>query len=304
MINANSLRVVSPIATTDAMLTSSSIAETDYTAWDNFTAYSAGTRVRRVTTNIHRVYECIQAHTGRDPLTLANETHWALVGPTNRWAMFDLRSGTLSTASTSIDVQIAPGLIDSLALVEITAVSARVRMTDTPHGTFYDRTFTLIERDVTNYTDWFFAPFKQRKTLLLTDLPRVSGATVRVTLTSGGTVSLGALLVGRSTVIGDVMARARVQVVDYSRKDVDQFGQTTIVERPSARSMNLEVLVASSRADEVIDALDELRNKISFFAVGSETGYRSLQILGWPEFDASINGPTFTTIAGKIQGIT
>lgn len=304
MITARSLSVVTPTAITDAMLVSSSIAETDYAVYAGGTTYASGDRVIVTTAGVHKVYESLQgSNLGHDPTLAASAAWWVQVSATNRWAMFDLSSGSISSAASSIDVEIAPGVIDALALVDVQASSARVRMSDALHGTFFDRTDTLVTRDVRSYTDWFFAPFRQRRTLYLADLPRVSSAVVRVTLT-GGAVELGTLLVGRSTVLGDVLVEARVHVIDYSRKDVDAFGQATLIERPSARQMDLNVVVPSARFDDVVDVLDERRNQVSFWAVGGANGYRSLQILGWPEFDASVRGTNLSTIAGQIKGIT
>lgn len=304
MISASSFSVVSPVVITDAMLVSSTIAETDHTAWSSGTAYTVGTRVRYVAANVHSVYECVEANTARDPTAAANAQYWALVGPTNRWGMFDLQTSSVSTAAGSVDVELTPGLIDAVALDGLVGSSVRIRMTDGPHGTFYDKTFSLLERDVYDYTTFFFAPFRQRRTLYVPGLPLVSGATLRITLSGGGSVSLGTLAVGRSSLIGQVRVDAELSLLDYSRQETDAFGRTLFVRRLSARQMRLSIHASSRRIDEVVDILDERRSQVSFWAVGAESGYRSLQILGWHEFGATVHGPEHSTINCTVKGIT
>ena len=58
---SNPLRILNPLTVTDSILTSSSLAETDYAAWNAATAYNAGDRVIR--TSVHRIYERVIAGT-------------------------------------------------------------------------------------------------------------------------------------------------------------------------------------------------------------------------------------------------
>lgn len=307
---ASELRVVTPVAITDAMLTSSSIAETDHTAWNSGTTYAVADRVRVVAANRHEVYESLQAgNTNKDPTLASNAAWWALVGPTNRWAMFDASGGTVSTAATSIDVQLLPGRIDTLALLDVDAATARVRMSTPADGTFYDRTWTLTGGTdaVGDWWEYFYSPIGQQRTLVVPSLASIGDATVRITLDrASGTVSLGTLVVGQSISIGVVQAGARPGIVDFSVKSADNFGRTTLVQRAFAKRTDLSMIVERARVDAVINKLASLRATLALWAVGGAgTRYDALQVYGWfKDFDVTISSPTYSALSLQIEGIT
>lgn len=306
---SSELRVVTPVAITDAMLASSSIPETDYTAWNAGTIYAAGTRVRVVATNRHEVYESLQAsNTGRDPTLPANAAWWALVGPTNRWAMFDASGGTVSTAAASIDVQLTPGRIDTLALLDVDAATARVRMSTVADGTFFDQTYTLTGATdaVSDWWEYFYAPIGQQRTLVVPNLASISDATVRVTLErASGNVGLGTLVVGQSASIGVVQAGVRPGIVDFSVKNTDTFGRTTLTQRAFAKRTDMSVIVERARVDAVINRLTSLRATLALWSVGGAgTRYDALQVYGWfKDFDVTISSPTYSALSIQIEGI-
>ncbi|WP_414903488.1 hypothetical protein ACMT1E_05335 [Sphingomonas flavalba] len=118
------MKLIRPTTITDAMLTSSTIPENDHPAWATGTAYVTGNRV--ILTSTHRRYEALTASTGVNPTS--DPTKWLDLGPTNRWAMFDDRVGTAATRTGSLEVVLAPGAIDAVALIDTDAESATVTL--------------------------------------------------------------------------------------------------------------------------------------------------------------------------------
>ena len=59
------MKIIAPFELTGAMLTSSTVPETDYAEWAAGTAYSVGQKVIRLTT--HRAYEALTSSTGKVP---------------------------------------------------------------------------------------------------------------------------------------------------------------------------------------------------------------------------------------------
>ena len=113
------MKLIRPTALTDAMLSSSTAPENDYAAWGSGTAYAVGARV--ILTSTHRRYEALAASTGVNPAS--DPTKWLDIGPTNRWAMFDQRVGTATTRAGSLQVVLAPGATDGVALIDTNAES-------------------------------------------------------------------------------------------------------------------------------------------------------------------------------------
>lgn len=65
------MKIIRPAAITDSVLFSSNVAEADYTAFSAATIYSAGTRVRFVGSDIHKIYESITGSTSTVTMTIA-----------------------------------------------------------------------------------------------------------------------------------------------------------------------------------------------------------------------------------------
>ena len=250
------MQIIDPVSITDAMLVSSSLPETDYAAWNAGTAYAVGNRVIRTTT--HSVYQRLVA--GTTPTVPELDTvNWQRVGPTNRWAMFDQATGTASTGATSITFTIAPGLVRALALLDLDATSVDIVMTDGA-STVYSRTVSLSAGDgVTDWYDYFFAPIVLRRTLVLTDLPPYANGQITITVHGGSTVNVGTVAVGTLYDVGGTRYGMSLGMVDYSKKDTDAFGATTIVERPFAKRMTVPLAIKPSMVDEVARRLQLLR---------------------------------------------
>lgn len=308
-MSVSEMQVITPVVITDAMLTSSSIAETDYAAWSNATTYSSGQYVIVTTAGVHKVYQSLQgSNLNKDPTNAANAAWWAEVSPTNRWKMFDQASGTVSTDSSSIDVTLAPGRVDSVALLDVDAYQARLRISTPADGTFYDQTWTLTGATdvVGDWYDYFYAPIGQLRTLAVTGLTAVTDASVRVTLTrSGGTVSVGTFVVGTATYLGEARYGVRAGIIDYSTKSTDSFGRTTVVQRAYAKRMNVDVLVLSSHLDMLTNKLADLRATLGVWIAGAaDHTFDALKIYGWfKDWEVTIPGPTYSSLTLQVEGI-
>lgn len=243
------MKIIKPVAITAAKLVSSSISENDHAAWSASTAYAKGERV--ILTSTHSIYQRLEAGTSAGSPDVDPE-NWQRVGPTNRWAMFDRAVGSLSTATDTISVTLAPGIVRALALVDVAAAEATVTMTD-GSDTVYTRTVDL--RDESNVIDWesyFFGDFLVRKTVMtLTDLPPYLHGQVTITLNGSGPVSVGTVAVGSLFNLGVTVHGMSLGIIDYSVKSTDAFGVTSVVERAWAKRMTAQVVLDTSRVDEV-----------------------------------------------------
>lgn len=222
---SSTLRLLQPFTVTDAVLTASDVAENDAAAWAAGTGYGVGAKVLRD----HRVYEALVANTGNDPV--ATPTMWLDTGPTNRWAMFDQALGTVTTAQGRITVSLAIGGIAGVALLDVSGATVRVQADG------YDRT-----QAVTGGT--------------ITFLDLAGKGWVTVTIEGAGAVSVGTLLIGRLVALGVTEASPTAGITDFSRKEVDDFGEVTIVKRGFAKRMTAKALIRA-------DALDQVANRIA-----------------------------------------
>lgn len=297
------MRLIRPTALTDAMLTSSTAPETDYPAWSSATAYTVGARVILAAT--HRRYEALAASTNVSPST--DPTKWLDLGPTNRWAMFDARVGTATSKAASLQVDLAPGAIDALALIDTEAESATVTLTAGGVQVYSrSQTFNVGGVAIDNWFSWFFEPLGQKTSMLFLDVPVYAAGQLSVTLTRDNpadSVSCGTLLVGRQLSLGDTEHGADIGIIDYSRKETDQFGVTSVVERAFAKRMTAKVVMATDAIDDIHRSLAQLRATPVLW-IGSES-FESLTVYGfYKEFSIDIAYPTVSYCSLTIEGLT
>jgi hypothetical protein len=297
------MKLIRPTTLTDAMLTSSTAPENDHPVWASGTAYAVGARV--ILTATHRRYEALVGSTGVNPAS--DPTKWLDLGPTNRWAMFDDRVGTATTRAGSLQVVLTPGATDGVALIDTDAESATVSLTVS--GTqLYSKTqsFNVGGTAIDNWFSWFFEPVGRKSSLLFLDVPVYEAGVITVTMTRDNPadlVSCGALLFGRQFTIGETEHGADIGIIDYSRKETDQFGVTSVVERAFAKRMTARVVMPTSAIDDVARNLAALRASPVLW-IGSES-FESLTAYGfYKEFSIDLAYPTVSYCSLTIEGLT
>jgi len=262
------MKVLHPIVVTDSVLTASSIPETDHAEWSAATAYAADQYVIR--TAVHKVFRALRSSTGKTPETSPDD--WQDMGATNRWAAFDRKVGTKSTATTSMSFTLTPGLINSIGLVGCDAATVQVVMTDPTHGEVFNRTYSMArEISESSYWTYFFEPRGRKTTLIIENLPTSRNPSVVVTLTvpTGQPVSLGALLIGRTyTYARAALAGASVGLRDFSRKGRDDFGNWEIVERTWSRRAEWDFILKNTDMDNYVERMAALRSTPALFIGG------------------------------------
>lgn len=236
------LTVVRPIAITDAILQSSTVAEDDTLPWSAATNYALAARVHSVAT--HKIYQSLQAGNLNHPLT--DLAWWVEVSATNRWKLFDTSNSTATTAAGNMTYTLRPGsVVNCVALLGVVASSVRIRMTDPVDGVVYDRTFLLSGViPGSNWYDYFFAQVIAKDQVLALDLPPYSGADIQIDVIGGATVSCATLVMGYQRLIGKgVHYGARVGIQDYSRTETNEFGDTEFVQRSFAKRADITTSV-------------------------------------------------------------
>lgn len=297
------MKLIRPTTLTDAMLTSSTAPENDHPVWASGTAYAVGAKV--ILTATHRRYEALVASTGVNPAS--DPTKWLDLGPTNRWAMFDDRVGTATTRAGSLQVVLTPGATDGVALIDTDAESATVSLTVS--GTqLYSTTqsFNAGGTAIDSWFAWFFEPLGKKSSMLFLDIPVYETGVLTVAMTRDNPadlVSCGTLLVGRQFDIGDTDHGVDLGIIDYSRKETDQFGVTSVVERAFAKRMTARVVMQTSAIDDVHRTLAAIRATPVLW-IGSES-FESLTVFGfYKEFSIDLAYPTVSYCSLTIEGLT
>lgn len=374
-------KVIIPIVISDSMLTSSTVAETDYTAFDAATNYALGDRVLYAAT--HHNYELaaspaktvtisiaspavvassghalvadtpvVFSTTGALPTGLTagttyyvknptadayqlsatvggaaintsgtqsgvhtatarplptNDSYWLDLGSTNKWAMFDNVVGSSTSGASPLTVVLAPGSISGIGMLELVGRNAQIEMKDGPGGTtVYDRTVDLDGTIIESIFDWFFTEYEQRTDFALTDLPAQFAnceLTVSVTATSGSP-SVGVCKPGNVVEIGDTQYGAKVGIIDYGKKDTDQFGQTTFIQRSYSKRATFDLVTDKSSFNKIFRRLASIRSTPAIY-IGTELdGFEPLMVYGvFKDFSIDVAYPSHHLCSLEIEGL-
>lgn len=296
------MKFLIPVTTTDAVFVSSSASETDYAVWSGATTYGlAGNCIKA-----HRKWESVQAgNTNHDPET-DDGTWWLDIGPTNRWAMLDQAVGSVTTVASPLSVILAPGVIDSVAVLDVVAQTVRIKLDDPVAGTVYDTTYTLADRaELLDWYDYFFAELEPQTFLIADDLPPFwASAQLTVTLANSGNAACGTLAVGRMIECGGTRYGVGVGVIDYSRKETDDFGVTTVVARSYAKRIDCNLIVDNARLDYVARKLAAARSTPCVWVTDSRGTWESLVIYGYyKDWGINISYPDHSEALLTIEGL-
>lgn len=255
-----SLVAIRPISITPGMLAGSTLLEDATPEWSASEVCAIG--ARRHLRESHRVYESlVDGNTNNHPLTTVGK--WQDVLPTNRWAMFDLAVGPRSQAPSSFTVLLRPGTpVSAIALLDSYAARVRVVMRATPGGeVVVDREQSLLSVAIGDAYEYATAPFEYRTEFVLRGLPIYPNCELQVTVTGDGVspAQLGELIVGTEYTFGDVLKRPRLEPIDYSSMEADNYGVTRLVERRFVRKLELGLLIPKARLNKVFATLMALR---------------------------------------------
>lgn len=297
-----SLTIIKPLEVTPAMLTTD-VPEADYPAWAAGTTYAADVRVIYA----HKVYQSLQAaNAGKQPDTMP--LWWAEVGPTNRWAGFDRSHTTKVRQANAMFFEVAQGssAVNAVALLEIEAMRhVRVRLTHPNYGTVYDKTTILYSTpNEASWYAWFFGDRVEQVNFYALDLPTYPGATVRIDCAGTSTMAAGVILLGDQKRIGEgVQSGVRMGIRDYSRKEVNQWGDVVLQQRAYSKTRSIQVLLKNDELDGVDRLLTSLRSTPLLWVIGKQL--QSPNVYGWySSFDILIQYARHSECSIDIEGFT
>lgn len=185
-----------------------------YKQYSGTATYAVGDRALDNTN--HRVYEALAVMSNPVP-ALTDTTKWLFIGPSNRWAMFDLKNNFVTSVPTSMVIVVTPGVrINAINLHGLRANSATISITSGVSEIFSE-TIDLNTRRVLNAYDYAYEPFTTQKSLALFNLPQVTNSIITITLTAlSGNVECANCVINRATNIGAASYNAVSSTINFS----------------------------------------------------------------------------------------
>lgn len=270
-------------------------ADTNYRGlWSAGTTYSVNAIVCYSAT--HKMYKSLKnSNVGYTPGAAGNETWWLEWGSTERWMVFDAVVGSQAEAlmaGQTISWELDPGPIDSIALLNIEATSITVTMTDVGgagppvvwNPTVYDEDYVT---DVVK-TDF---PLTYLNPHILIEITN-----------TGDPAKVGEIVVGVKESIGPTRFTPSISIIDYSIKQVDSFGNYTVLQRAYSKRMSCDTTLANSALDATYNKLAQYRARPAVW-IGSEE-FASMIVYGfYKDFMITIAYPTYSICTIEVEGL-
>lgn len=300
--------VIKPIAVDDTNLTSSTIPEPDTAQGEVlWVAGSYNTGDRRV--EGHRIYEVTADPSTTDQPSVGSQKTpptWVDVAPTNKFAMFDTVNSTKSIETTQLIVEIDAGvIINSIAGIAISGATAiNVTVNDPVDGEVYSQDIDMLDNSqVTDWYEYYFSPIIRVSQFVLLDLPAYPNATITITV-DGDDIGFGNLVIGNQAVIGVANYGTNVQLLDFSRKNTDEFGNTVVSQRRTSKLVEFDVTINKSRVNYVFDLLSSITTVPSVWVGGGDTSDPTLVFGYYRDYQNNISSPTITDATIRVEGLT
>lgn len=294
------MKIIIPATITSGMVTANTAvnANADYNAGTTYAADAL------VTYNL-RIYKSLQAsNTGHTPGETGSVAWWADQGPSNQWAMFDGALSTQTTAADTLSFTVTPITASAIGLVNISAAEVVVAVVY-DGDTLYSKTVSLWDTGVVgDWADYFFAEPEYSTDLALTDLPVVPGITITVTLNrTGGTVGVGAVVMGKPLDAGLEQYGLKREGTDYSNVVFDEFGAVSITKRAYAKKFSTQVLVPNGRLNVLTKRLDQIAST-PVLVIGANCIYSSLIVYGLVSYSLDLALYQYSYISFEVKGLT
>ena len=145
---------------------------------------------------------------------------------------------------------------------------------------------------------YIYTPIAVRSDLILPGLSLPSGSSIEITVASTGSAEVGEIMIGNQIDIGITLMGSSLGIVDYSRKDRDEFGGVFIVPRPVSEIVRFRFSVPSGGEARVQQVIRRITSKICvFYAIEGEDRF-GMTIAGiLRDYDLTIGaGKSFGTI--------
>lgn len=297
----------SPVTRDADIITGSGLVYTNltnaYAEWSSATTYALGTYVSY---GIYGTYLSLQnGNLNQNPLTAT--AYWVRSGPTNKMAAFDDQISSSSTSTGDIIFAVTASSIDSVALLNVNGSKTAVAISDTSLKIpIYHNSQQLTGGDSVDWYGYFFYDADTvRNTSIYLDIPTASNVLISVKITGVATTSIGTFVTGVLKNLGNTQYGVSAGIIDYSRKDTDEFGNITFVKRNYSKRINASVSLTNSNLNKVQRLLYQIRATPVLWLASTDIQFEEPLITYgfYRDFSTEISYPTHSICNLQIEGL-
>ena len=296
------MKVIKPTIVTPSSIIESSLVE-EYSNWSSNTTYNIGDIV---IDGYEGIYEALTSSIDKKPSD--NPINWVFTKSSNKWSLFDSQVSTSSLGDNYIEITLATGTIQAIALLNIIANLATVTVRDSFEGEIvYQSTQSLIGDVYDWYQYFFFDVDTRRNQAIFVDIPPLGYTDTYTTIRAEavGPVSIGTCTFGSISNIGSSEYGVSTGITDYSVKQTSEFGDTTFVKRAFSKRMSARVLIDNINLNKTQRVLYDLRAVPALWFASDDPKFEeALVVFGYyKDFSTDISYPTYSYCSLEIEGL-
>lgn len=271
-----------------------------YAEWSSSTTYSLG---QIVSYGILGTYKSLQ-NSNLNKIPSTETAYWLRIAPTNKMACFDDKVSTATTSATTLDFVVLGNSEDTISLLNLIGNSVSIAVS-TNSTVNYTGTEQLAGSESIDWYSYFY--FDQDTARTQANFFNIVGlANQYISVRINGTnVQIGNYVQGQIKQLGDTQYGASAGIIDYSKKETDEFGETTLTVRNYSKRMNSQLMISNSNINRVQRLLYSLRATPALWIGSDDLTYEEpLIVFGfYKDFSTEISYPTSSICNLEIEGL-
>lgn len=290
-------------------LISSNVPNGPHPPWSSAVTYSVSDRVYDDSTTPHRIYESLlNSNNGKTPPE--HPDSWVEVGSTTRWAMLDTMVSSTTTNLDTISVTLNASKVDRIALFGLVGESVRI-VARNGATVIEDTTLSLrLDDQSVSWSDYFFSDIEYRTRLIRTIPGYYANLEIDITITAatGTEAACGHCILGRSQFIGLTEWGAKVGIDDYSRKTINDWGETYLQQRAYADTLSIDLWIDTQTSGAEVDRLQRILSSLRatpcVWDANNDTERQALIVFGFfRDFSLVVPYATISHCSLEIEGM-
>jgi hypothetical protein len=271
-------------------------------------SYSVGDQVMLSST--HKVYQAVTVN-NNDPSIGAEliPPSWVELYATNKYRMFDYVINTESSGSG--DLILIPNTttttLSIFGLTNISSIGVEVRQDDEFTAVIYSSTKDLSLD--TPLADSIANESLYQSKVIFDDLPTWDKPWIKITITKANVLDpslkwgIGSIVLGNARTMGTMTYSSSTSRTSYDTVETDDYGNETIVSRPSSEYTTFEMVIQPQYADYVERILKDSLNKPRVYIGDKKDGEKIFTFGRYERSPISYDDPLICTTTLKVRGL-
>jgi len=231
-------------------------------------------------------------------------THFVSSNGTDPHAMFNTTVSDSTTRAGDLIVVLKPGQINAIGFSGLVGSTLTVVGTSGDEEVYRNKQ-SLAGEIITDWYDYFFEPFTQLGDAIADGIPPYSNIELTVTI-EGASTACGVCAFGNLYQMGDTQAGASVGILDYSTKETDEFGVTTLNPGPFSKRITASMFLDNRLINRAQGLLSAARASATFYTFADSADFaQAYTVFGfYRDFSVVVPYPRHSLVSIDIEGLT